>query len=187
MQCPTCLATVIAFNNKIPLVKNPPVLPRGKTVWRVVKRVQVVKTREGVVKTEVMSATGPRIAGAAARLPVSYAPGAEFGPPTYRIANHPGKVVTHGKRARSCPMTISRPRKPSCEPSPELPRASAQQRMSERSTTLEPPKTTVYTSGNASRGPPWRRIADGCFPLQVRRSERIGAPQGAEFRMRSRP
>ena len=33
--------------------KTPPILPRGKTVWGVVKRVQVVKTREGVVKTKL--------------------------------------------------------------------------------------------------------------------------------------
>ena len=42
-------------NQGIPstLVKKPPVLPRGKMVWGVVKRVQVVKTGEGVVKTKL--------------------------------------------------------------------------------------------------------------------------------------
>ena len=38
---------------EIALVKKPPVLPRGKTVWGVVKQVQVVKTREGVVKMKL--------------------------------------------------------------------------------------------------------------------------------------
>ena len=37
----------------ITLVKKPPVLPRGKTAWGVVKRVRVVKTREDVVKTKL--------------------------------------------------------------------------------------------------------------------------------------
>ena len=41
---------VMAF---LPLVKNPLILPRGKTAWGVVKRVRVVKTREGVVKTKL--------------------------------------------------------------------------------------------------------------------------------------
>ena len=33
--------------------KKNPVLPHGKTAWGVVKRVRVVKTREGVVKTKL--------------------------------------------------------------------------------------------------------------------------------------
>ena len=79
-------------------------------------------------------------------------------------------------------MTISRPREPSHEP----PRASAQQRANERSATPEAPKSTACAWENASRGAPQQRVADNSFALQIRRSERTGAPEGAKFHNHSR-
>ena len=74
----------------------------------------------------------------------------------------------------------------SCDNFP-APRTTPRTAPSERAATPEPPKTTVCTSGNASRGPLRQHVTDGCFALQVRRSERTGAAQSAEFHTHSRP